>query len=65
MHQVLIINFLMKIEKAVFTLGLITLPDKKIKSKKLPMIVCLTVDKQFGILRSRRGVGDKPMSCKL
>ena len=39
MYHVLVINFLMIMEKAVFTLGSITLPDKKIKSKNTNVCV--------------------------
>ena len=46
MCYVLMINFLIIIEKAVCTLGSITLQDKKIKSN----IVCTTFDKNFGFI---------------
>ena len=50
MCHVLLINFLMIMEKAVCTLGSITLQDKKIKIKLLPICVCPTFDKYFGFI---------------
>ena len=49
MCHVLLINFLMIMEKAVCALGSITLQDKKIKIKFLPFFVCPTFDKHFGL----------------
>ena len=37
----------MIMEKPVYTLGSITLQDKTIKIKKLPIFVCPTFDKHF------------------
>ena len=50
MRHVLKINFLMIMEKAVCTLGLITLNDKKIKSNNYHFFVFLTFDKHFGFI---------------
>ena len=47
MCHVLMINFLMKMEKAVYTLGLITLQDQKIKSNNYHF---LTVRRLINIL---------------
>ena len=41
------INFLMIMKIAVCTLGSITLQDKKLKIKKLPIFVCTKFDKHF------------------
>ena len=46
MCHVLLINFLMIMEKAVCTLDAITLQDKKIKS----IFVCRTFDKHLGFI---------------
>ena len=50
MCHVLLINFLLIMEKAVCTLGSITLQDKKIKIKLLTIFVCPTFDKHFGFI---------------
>ena len=50
MCHVLLINFLMIMEKAVCTLGSITLQDKKIKIKQLQIFECPTFDKHFGFI---------------
>ena len=47
MYHVLMINILMIMEKAVCTLGLITLQDQKIKSNNYHF-VCRMFDKYFG-----------------
>ena len=44
MCHVLLINFLMIMEKAVCTLGSLTLQDTKTKIKKLPIFECPTFD---------------------
>ena len=48
--HVLMINFLVIMEKAVCTLGLITLQDQKIKSNNYHFFVCRTFDKHFGFI---------------
>ena len=50
MCHVLMINFLMIMEKAVCTLGLITLQDMKIKSNNYHLFVCRSFDKHFGFI---------------
>ena len=47
MCHVLMISFLMIMEKSVYTFGSITLQDNKIKIKQLPIFVCPTFDKHF------------------
>ena len=44
------INFLMIMEKAVCTLGLIIPQDQKIKSNNYHFFVCLTFDKHFSLI---------------
>ena len=44
------INFLMIMEKAVCTLGLITLQDQKIKSNNYHFLGYGTFDKHFGFI---------------
>ena len=41
MYHVLMINFLIIIENAVYTLGLITLQDQKIKSNNIFFFLCV------------------------
>ena len=50
MCHVLRINFLMIMEKAVYTLDLITLQDQEIKSNSYHLFVCRTFDKHFGFI---------------
>ena len=46
----LMISFLMIMEKAVYTLGLITLQDQKIKSNNYHFFVCRAFDEHFGFI---------------
>ena len=50
MCHVLMNNFLMIMEKAVCTLGSITLQDKKIKSNNYQFFAYPTFDKHFGFI---------------
>ena len=61
MCHVLIINFRMIIEKAVCTLGLITLQDQKIKSNHFYFFVCRTFDKYFGFIFAATSLLDRKL----
>ena len=50
MCHVLMIKFLMIMEKAVCTFGSITLQDKKIKSNNYHFCVCLTFDEHSAFI---------------